>query len=206
MSNALKRTVMPSGCNRYGPRTSPSHQAQKQRQKRVRRHASTRRCPASTCACYTMTSRDASPTSQCNYERGQHGSTGSCTEYAQQGQICVTAAVIRLPDRLALTASVYVPGRDPQALQDLYAKVHPAIKDARRRPGRAVDVGRTPYGRWSSWTDQETPPVLKGSTILHSRSSKDHSGIKTTFVSTFIGLSSRAINKSSLQLLKFTAI
>ncbi|KAI7765540.1 hypothetical protein LZL87_007291 [Fusarium oxysporum] len=41
----------------------------------------------------------------------------------------VTAAVVRLPDRLVFTASVYVPGGDAQALQDIYAKLRRAIQE-----------------------------------------------------------------------------
>jgi hypothetical protein len=52
----------------------------------------------------------------------------------------VTAAVVRLPDRLVFTASVYVPGGDGQALQDICAKLRTAIKEVRGRSGRAVDV------------------------------------------------------------------
>jgi exonuclease III len=52
----------------------------------------------------------------------------------------VTAAVIRLPERLVFTASVYVPGGDVQALQDTCSKLGKAITEMRRRSGRAVDV------------------------------------------------------------------
>ncbi|KAF6525346.1 hypothetical protein HZS61_011141 [Fusarium oxysporum f. sp. conglutinans] len=52
----------------------------------------------------------------------------------------VTAAVVRLPDRLVFTASVYVPGGDAQALQDICAKLRRAIQEVRRRSGGAVDV------------------------------------------------------------------
>ncbi|KAG6979443.1 putative RNA-directed DNA polymerase from transposon X-element [Fusarium oxysporum f. sp. conglutinans] len=52
----------------------------------------------------------------------------------------VTAAVIRLPDRLVFTASVYVPGGDAQALQDTCGKLGRAITEVRRRSGRTVDV------------------------------------------------------------------
>ncbi|KAG7000436.1 Retrovirus-related Pol polyprotein from type-1 retrotransposable element R1 [Fusarium oxysporum f. sp. conglutinans] len=52
----------------------------------------------------------------------------------------VTAAVVRLPDRLVFTASVYVPGGDAQALQDICAKLRKAIKEVRQRSGRAVDL------------------------------------------------------------------
>ncbi|GKU15961.1 unnamed protein product, partial [Fusarium langsethiae] len=52
----------------------------------------------------------------------------------------VTAAVVRLPDRLVFTASVYVPGGDTQALQDTCIKLGRAITEVRRRSGRAVDV------------------------------------------------------------------
>ncbi|RKK24129.1 hypothetical protein BFJ67_g16781 [Fusarium oxysporum f. sp. cepae] len=52
----------------------------------------------------------------------------------------VTVAVVRLPDRLVFTASVYVPGGDAQALQDICAKLRRAIQEVRRRSGGAVDV------------------------------------------------------------------
>ncbi|TVY62542.1 Retrovirus-related Pol polyprotein from type-1 retrotransposable element R1 [Fusarium oxysporum f. sp. cubense] len=52
----------------------------------------------------------------------------------------VTAAVIRLPDRLVFMASVYVPGGDAQALQDTCGKLGRAIMEVRRRSGRTVDV------------------------------------------------------------------
>ncbi|RKL22256.1 hypothetical protein BFJ72_g14711 [Fusarium proliferatum] len=52
----------------------------------------------------------------------------------------VTAAAVRLPDRLVFTASVYVPGGDGQSLQDICAKLRRAIQEVRRRSGEAVDV------------------------------------------------------------------
>ncbi|KAJ0127742.1 Uncharacterized protein HZ326_29156 [Fusarium oxysporum f. sp. albedinis] len=52
----------------------------------------------------------------------------------------VTAAVVRLPDRLVFTASVYVPRGDAQALQDICAKLRKAIQEVRRRSGEAVDI------------------------------------------------------------------
>jgi hypothetical protein len=52
----------------------------------------------------------------------------------------VTAAVIRLPDRLVFTASVYVSEGDAQALQDICTKLRKAIREVRRRSGRAVDI------------------------------------------------------------------
>ncbi|KAJ0131146.1 Ubiquitin conjugation factor E4 [Fusarium oxysporum f. sp. albedinis] len=52
----------------------------------------------------------------------------------------VTAAVIRLPDRLVFTASVYIPGGDGQALQDICTKLRKTIREVRRRSARAVDI------------------------------------------------------------------
>ncbi|KAF5973804.1 reverse transcriptase, partial [Fusarium bulbicola] len=52
----------------------------------------------------------------------------------------VTAAVLRLPDRLVFTASAYVPGVDAEALQDICSKLGRAITEVRRRSGRVVDV------------------------------------------------------------------
>ena len=52
----------------------------------------------------------------------------------------VTAAVIRLQDRLVFTASVYVPGGDAQALQDTCGKLGRAITEVRQRSGKTVDV------------------------------------------------------------------
>ncbi|KAH7464563.1 hypothetical protein FOMA001_g17543 [Fusarium oxysporum f. sp. matthiolae] len=52
----------------------------------------------------------------------------------------MACSVVRLPDRLVFTASVYVPGGDAQALQDICAKLRKAIKEVRQRSGRAVDL------------------------------------------------------------------
>jgi ribonuclease HI len=52
----------------------------------------------------------------------------------------ITAAVIRLPDRLVLAASVYVPGADPQALRDACTNLRKAVRDVRREASTVVDV------------------------------------------------------------------
>lgn len=52
----------------------------------------------------------------------------------------MTAAIIRLPERQVLVVSVYVPGVDPQALQDSCNNLRKAIHDARRNAGTVVDV------------------------------------------------------------------
>ncbi len=52
----------------------------------------------------------------------------------------ITVAILRLPDRLVLVASVYVPGDDGQALQDTCNNLPKAIQDARHDAGVVVDV------------------------------------------------------------------
>ena len=52
----------------------------------------------------------------------------------------LTAAAIRLPDRIMLVVSVYVPGRKPQALRNTCHTLHQVILDLRSRSGMAVDV------------------------------------------------------------------
>lgn len=52
----------------------------------------------------------------------------------------LTAAIIRLHERRVLVVSVYIPGGDPQALQDTCNKLNEAITDVRRRAGTVVDV------------------------------------------------------------------
>lgn len=51
-----------------------------------------------------------------------------------------TAAVIRLPERLVLVVSTYVPGGDAQALRDTCNILRQVITDTRREAGRVVDV------------------------------------------------------------------
>ena len=52
----------------------------------------------------------------------------------------ITAAVIRLPGRLVLVASVYVPGGDAQALRDTCAHLSKAVADTRRSAGTVVET------------------------------------------------------------------
>ena len=52
----------------------------------------------------------------------------------------ITAAVVRLPDRLVLAASVYVPGGDPQALRETCDSLRQAVEDVRRAAGTVVEV------------------------------------------------------------------
>ncbi|KAJ3453787.1 hypothetical protein MRS44_018419 [Fusarium solani] len=52
----------------------------------------------------------------------------------------MTAAVIRLPERLVLVVSTYVPGGDSQALRDTCNILRQVITDTRREAGRVVDV------------------------------------------------------------------
>ena len=52
----------------------------------------------------------------------------------------MTAAVVRLPDRLILVASVYVPGDDPQALRETCDSLRKAVRDVRRGSGAVVEV------------------------------------------------------------------
>jgi hypothetical protein len=51
-----------------------------------------------------------------------------------------TAAMVRLPDRIILVASVYVPGCDPQALRDTCNKLRKAITETRRKAGTEIEV------------------------------------------------------------------
>ena len=52
----------------------------------------------------------------------------------------MTAAIIRLPDRLVLIVSVYVPGVEVQALKDACEKLRKAVADARQGAGTVVEV------------------------------------------------------------------
>ncbi|KAM5526660.1 zinc knuckle [Fusarium oxysporum f. sp. phaseoli] len=52
----------------------------------------------------------------------------------------MTAAILRLPGRLVLVVSVYVPGRDDEALQGTCNLLHQVISGARRQAGGLVDV------------------------------------------------------------------
>jgi ribonuclease HI/exonuclease III len=52
----------------------------------------------------------------------------------------MTAAVIRLRERQVLVVSVYVPGRDPQALRDSCNNLREAVHKVRRNAGTVVDV------------------------------------------------------------------
>jgi exonuclease III len=52
----------------------------------------------------------------------------------------ITAAVIRLPGRWVLVASVYVPGADSQALRDTCDLLRKAIANARQAAGTVVEV------------------------------------------------------------------
>jgi exonuclease III len=52
----------------------------------------------------------------------------------------MTAVILRLPKRLALIVSVYVPGGDAQALQDTCNALRQVISDVRGQAGRLVDV------------------------------------------------------------------
>jgi exonuclease III len=52
----------------------------------------------------------------------------------------ITAAVVRLPDRLILVTSVYVPGGDPQALRVTCDNLRKAVRDVRRDGGAVVEV------------------------------------------------------------------
>ncbi|KAF4332053.1 reverse transcriptase, partial [Fusarium beomiforme] len=52
----------------------------------------------------------------------------------------MTAAILRLPERLVLVVSVYVPGGDAQALQDTCNALRQVTLNTRRQAGRLVDV------------------------------------------------------------------
>ena len=52
----------------------------------------------------------------------------------------ITAAVIRLPDRLVLVASVYVPGGDPRALREACNNLRETVMEVRRSTGMVVEV------------------------------------------------------------------
>jgi exonuclease III len=52
----------------------------------------------------------------------------------------ITAAIIRLPGRRVLVASVYVPGGDAQALRDVCIHLSKATMDTRRNAGTVVEV------------------------------------------------------------------
>jgi len=52
----------------------------------------------------------------------------------------ITAVVIRLPERLVLVVSVYVPGGDPQALRDTCDNLRKAVTDTKRDAGTVVEV------------------------------------------------------------------
>ncbi len=52
----------------------------------------------------------------------------------------MTAAIIRLPERLVLVASVYVPGPDAHALRDTCDNLQKAIQEVRRKANTVVEV------------------------------------------------------------------
>jgi exonuclease III len=52
----------------------------------------------------------------------------------------MTAAILRLPERLVLVMSVYVPGRDDEALQGTCNLLRQVISGTRRQAGGLVDV------------------------------------------------------------------
>ncbi|RKK73615.1 hypothetical protein BFJ68_g18213, partial [Fusarium oxysporum] len=52
----------------------------------------------------------------------------------------MTAAILRLPERLVLVVSVYVPGRDDEALQGTCNLLRQVISGTRRQAGELVDV------------------------------------------------------------------
>ena len=52
----------------------------------------------------------------------------------------ITAAIVRLPDRLIFVASVYVPGENAQALRDTCAHLSKAIADTRRESSTVVEI------------------------------------------------------------------
>lgn len=52
----------------------------------------------------------------------------------------ITAAVVRLPDRLILVASVYVPGGDSQALRETCNSLRKAVRDVSSGAGVVVEV------------------------------------------------------------------
>lgn len=52
----------------------------------------------------------------------------------------ITAAIIRLLERLVLVASVYVPGCDPQALRDTCNDLRKTINEVRRKADTVVEV------------------------------------------------------------------
>ena len=52
----------------------------------------------------------------------------------------LTAAVLRLPDRLVLVVSVYVKGKDTEALQDTTGKLHQLIQETQNKIGTRTDI------------------------------------------------------------------
>ena len=52
----------------------------------------------------------------------------------------MTAAIIRLPDRLVLVVSVYVPKENPQVLRDMCNTLYKTITGTRQNAGTVVDV------------------------------------------------------------------
>jgi len=52
----------------------------------------------------------------------------------------ITAATIRLPERLILVVSVYVPGLDAQALRDTCEYLQKTIQETRRKADTVVEV------------------------------------------------------------------
>ena len=61
-------------------------------------------------------------------------------EQVPTGSADMTAAVLQLPERLILVVSVYVPGGDAQALQDICNALRRVISDTRGHADRLVDV------------------------------------------------------------------
>ena len=52
----------------------------------------------------------------------------------------ITAALLRLPDRLVLVSSVYVEGRDAKALTEITSLLDQLIRETHERLGTRVDV------------------------------------------------------------------
>jgi exonuclease III len=52
----------------------------------------------------------------------------------------ITAAIIRLPERLVLAVSVYAPGLDTQALRDICDNLQKTIQEMRRKANSAVEL------------------------------------------------------------------
>jgi ribonuclease HI len=76
----------------------------------------------------------------------------------------ITAATVRLPDRIVLVASVYVPGGETETLQNICRMLQRAIDKIRRNTGTTVDVILAgDFNRHDQlWGGDDVSPIRQG--------------------------------------------